>query len=809
MRSSPSLSYLTKETALILLLSYFTLIGGGYTGVVVFESRFFTHVLAAIIVIIWLGKKALAKEDLPPTSLDIPISGLLAVHLVATLFSDIPRLSLEGLFWAFMYAILFYMVIDLLRRGWPADLFVKSLLVVVGIACLLAALEALEWYVNWLATVGLAHPIPPSSFRVARTLGPNPLAGFVNLLIPFAVVAAVGTKRRLTRLVLTSWLLLALVVQFLTLSRGGWLGLFAATVTLATMLTLQHRSRPLIVALSKRLQRSNILTGFLISATLIAALLICLAGYRLLTHPSRRGSVEERMLMWRSGWSAFLDRPVTGTGLWTYGTQFLRYSRVGLRRPVEKAHNLVLTILAESGMLGLLASVWLSGSVIVSLRRRWLRASQNQRLLVSACLASLVGSLAHGMVEDFLSFPFLMITLVLLVAVASGEGERRAVRLRRTIPCRWLIGPILILLVVMFWTDIGYFHFSRGANLATDGEWEAGAQFIEHATDLDPAFPFYHLQLGFAYGHLASREASPNLDRAIEEYEVGLSQEPYYSLNHANLAALYWQDGQPDVAIESVRQAIELAPAAPDYVIQLGSYYEQLGSDVDAVRLYETAIELSPSLITDLFWEESELRQEFIADCRSKAASSSPSSSLARGELAYQEGRYREAIAYFESVLETHPGNKRAHTGLGLAYLALGDGETGTYSLRVAIFLGDSREPHLALGRLAYERGDLAQAIAEFETGLTQPLYSDFYGPAVYRREGIYQSRLPQLPDVGLTATLVDDYMQLAEMYEEADATAQARAIYLMLLERLPHFQPVLDKLDLVHVWKQRSSTRI
>lgn len=798
MRSSPSLSYLTKETALILLLSYFSLIGGGYTGVVVFETRLVTHVLAAIIVTIWLGKKVLAKEDLPSTSLDIPISALLAVLLLATVLSDIPRLSLEGLFWAFMYVILFYIVIDLLRRGWPADLFVKSLLVVGGIACSLAALEALEWYVTWFATGGFAHPMPPSSFRVIKTLGPNPLAAYLNLLIPFAVVAAVATRRPLTRLVLTSWLLLALVVEFLTFSRGGWLGLSAAMATLAIMLTLQHRSRLQTLELSRRLGRSKIVAATLIAATLIAALLICLVGYRLLTLPSRRGSLEERTLMWRSGWTAFVDRPVTGTGPWTYGTQFLRYSRADLRRPVEKAHNIVLTILAESGILGLAASVWLAGSVISSLRRRWLMSNQNQRFLVAACIASLVGALAHGMVEDFLTFPFFAITVVLVVAVASGEAERREVHLHRRIPCRWLIGPILILLLVMFSTDISYFHFSRGANLATDGKWEAGAQLIEHATDLDPAFPFYHFQLGFVYGHLASREGSPNLDRAIEQYEIGLSQEPYYSLNHANLAALYWQDGQPDVAIECVRQAIELAPAAPNYVIQLGSYYEQLGSGADAVRLYETAIELNPSLTTDLFWEQSELRREFVADHRSEAASTSPFSSLGRGESAYQQGRYREAVAYFESTLATHPANKKAYTGLGLAYLALGEEEAAIHNLQVAIFLGDSKVPHLALGRLAYERGDLAEAIAEFETGLIQPLYSDFYGPGVYRREGIYQSRLPQLPHMGLTPTLVDDYLQLAEMYEEAEAADQARSIYLMLLERLPHLQPALDKLELV-----------
>ncbi|NIN68027.1 MAG: hypothetical protein GTO63_25645, partial [Anaerolineae bacterium] len=401
-RSSTFLSYLTKEAVLILLLSYFSLIGGGYTGLVVFETRVFTHVLAVIILAVWLGKKVLAGEHLPSTSLDIPILAVLSVLLLVTVLSDIPRLSLEGLLYALMCAVLFYMVVDLLRHGWPADLFTKSLLVVGGIACVLAVVEALDWYLGWLVIGGLAHPMPPSPFRIVRTLGPNPLAAYVNLLIPIAVVLAVGARRRINRLVLGGWLLLALLVQFLTLSRGGWLGLFAAAATLAIMLTLQYRSLPWTILPRHKIGRWNILSAAVIAGTLIAILLSCLIGYRLLNDPSRRHSVQERVLMWRSAWSAFLDRPVTGTGPWTYGTQFLRYSRVDLRRPVEKAHNVILTILAESGILGLAATVWLGAAVSVRLRRQWHTANQSQRLLITACAASLVGSLSHGLVEDFL-----------------------------------------------------------------------------------------------------------------------------------------------------------------------------------------------------------------------------------------------------------------------------------------------------------------------------------------------------------------------------------------------------------------------
>jgi len=151
MKSSPSSSYLIKEALLILLLSFFTLVGSSYKGVIVFETRFLTHVVAAIVLIVWLGYKVLAEEDLPSTSLDIPILAVLAVQLLATVFSNIPRLSLEAIVWTFMYIVLFYVVTDLLRRGWPVDLFVKSLLVVGGITCVLAALEALGWYSNWFA----------------------------------------------------------------------------------------------------------------------------------------------------------------------------------------------------------------------------------------------------------------------------------------------------------------------------------------------------------------------------------------------------------------------------------------------------------------------------------------------------------------------------------------------------------------------------------------------------------------------------------------------------------------------------------
>jgi putative inorganic carbon (HCO3(-)) transporter len=797
MRSSATLSYLAKETGLILILSYLILVGGGYVGLVAFETRSTTHLLVAVVVASWLAKKVLANEGFPRTSLDLPIVAFVVVLVLATVLSDIPNLSLEGLAWVLWYVMLFYIVIDLLRRGWPAELFLKSLLVVGGVACLLAVLEALEWYLGWLAVAGLGDPMPPSAFRIVRTLGPNPLAAYLNLLIPMAAVAAVATRRRADRFVLASWLLLALAVQFLTFSRGGWLGLFAVAVTLAITITLQYRSRLPMKKLRSRLRESKLLTSALAAVMVVTSLLICLVGYRLLTVPSRQGSLEERVLMWRSGWMAFVESPIIGTGPWTYGTRFLRYSQTDLRRPVEKAHNVGLTILAESGVLGLATSLWLFGSVISGLRQRWLTGNQNQRLLVSASLACLAGSLAHGMVEDFLSFPFFAVTLVVVVATALEGKQSREPGVSRRISCRWLVGPVLVVLLAMFWADIGYFYFSGGARLATDGQWEAAAALVERATDLDAAFPFYHFQLGFIYGTLASEQGSPNLDRAIQEYEVGLSQEPYYSLNHANLAALYWQGGQPGMALEHVRRAMGLAPLAAEHAIQLGSYYEQLGSEASATRLYQQAIYLDPSLITDLFWDGSEWRQGFIGPYREGATGGSASSSPGPGELAFQEGRYGEAAEYFESVLSIQPGNTTARTRLGLTYLALGDEDAGIHHLRVAIFLGSGRRPHLALGRLAYERGDLAEAIAEFEAALIEPLYSDFYGPGVYRREGIYQSTLPQLPRLGLTATLAEEYLQLAEMYEEAEAPDQARSIYLMLLEHLPDYHPALVKLEL------------
>jgi O-antigen ligase len=61
------------------------------------------------------------------------------------------------------------------------------------------------------------------------------------------------------------------------------------------------------------------------------------------------GSRETRSTLFREGWSAFLDRPITGVG----AGQFKNYSPETRRQAWDETHNVLLQVAAELGIFGL------------------------------------------------------------------------------------------------------------------------------------------------------------------------------------------------------------------------------------------------------------------------------------------------------------------------------------------------------------------------------------------------------------------------------------------------------------------------
>ncbi|HEV2501366.1 MAG TPA: tetratricopeptide repeat protein, partial [Terriglobia bacterium] len=121
----------------------------------------------------------------------------------------------------------------------------------------------------------------------------------------------------------------------------------------------------------------------------------------------------------------------------------------------------------------------------------------------------------------------------------------------------------------------------------------------------------------------------------------------------------------------------------------LGNYYWDHGDFANAGEQWEKAYQLQPNAT-------------YVLDNL--------------GLLRLRQKRYEEAVIFFEQTLSVTAKDEGAHTGLGMAYSAMGMKQKAEQELLAAIKLAplDVR-PRVNLGELYFDEGRYAEACAQFQ----------------------------------------------------------------------------------------------
>jgi O-antigen ligase len=120
-------------------------------------------------------------------------------------------------------------------------------------------------------------------------------------------------------------------------------------------------------------------------------------------NPDRNPGVDIRLGIWRDALRLFRSQPVTGIGLGTYDE--VAYSLEGttagpeFRRNGWHAHNVYLHVLAESGMVGLLAWCYFWYAILSRLLGSWRRADARGRLAAAGAVWAVFAFLTLSMTE--------------------------------------------------------------------------------------------------------------------------------------------------------------------------------------------------------------------------------------------------------------------------------------------------------------------------------------------------------------------------------------------------------------------------
>ena len=247
------------------------------------------------------------------------------------------------------------------------------------------------------------HTLP----RIAGPLeGPNQLAGFFDVAIPFALAFAVQERMRAARIAL----FVMIFADILTFSRGGLIGAAAGIATLAFVLRSQLREAvaPILAGIA-----GGLAITFLWSVVADSTGVLRWWNWQ----STYAGGVGTRSQLWHAAITLWRQHPIFGVGA---GNFELDIPQTGLQGVRTHANSLYLQALVEGGIPLILATLWLVYVSIGTFVRERMESP-----FVAAALAASIALAIHQLV-DYLTF-YPKIGGEWWVVMALGAAELAAV----------------------------------------------------------------------------------------------------------------------------------------------------------------------------------------------------------------------------------------------------------------------------------------------------------------------------------------------------------------------------------------------
>lgn len=247
--------------------------------------------------------------------------------------------------------------------------------------------------------------------RAKGTFGhPNTLATFLALALPGALALGLYGRPSWRPVALAAFAAMLIGIS-LSLSRGGLLAIAGA---LGLMLLWAPFRRAAVVAI--------VAAGLLYAAgaqPFAASQQVETVTQRLATVSYSAGGVDPRFFVWERTPRVVADSLPFGVGANNFVEVAPRYGLLlgrAAESPYEHAHNIPLTFLAELGLAGFLAAIWLGVALVRVLLRAYRASDRGRRGTVLAIAAALFALALQGMVD----YTLRSAVIVALIFALSG-----------------------------------------------------------------------------------------------------------------------------------------------------------------------------------------------------------------------------------------------------------------------------------------------------------------------------------------------------------------------------------------------------
>jgi putative inorganic carbon (hco3(-)) transporter len=414
------------------LMQWGEIIGAALLSLVYALAPFVSSTLVGVLLVACVGFWLLLtlSDDAVPipgnASLVTPIHLLVLLYwgiaAVATALSPVKKAALNDLLTLTLYLLLFALCARVLRsprlRSWIIALYLHVSLIV-------SIYGLRQWFFGATALATWVDPESPLSktTRVYSYLGnPNLLAGYLLPAVVLSLVAIFAWQSWIRKALALTMLIANSACLVLTFSRGGWIGLVVAILTVMALLVYWWSVQ---MPFFWRTWSLPIILGGLVGLLLLAVIFVEPVRIRVFSIFADRqdSSNNFRRNVWDAVFEMISDRPIIGIGPGhnSFNKVYPLYQRP--RYTALSAYSILLEVAVETGFIGLACFLWL---IIVTVNTafmqvRRLRQSRNiEGFWLIGAFATLVGMLAHGVVDTIWFRPEVNTLWWLMVALIAS-----------------------------------------------------------------------------------------------------------------------------------------------------------------------------------------------------------------------------------------------------------------------------------------------------------------------------------------------------------------------------------------------------
>ncbi len=447
--------------------------------------------------------------------------------------------------------------------------------------------------------------------RVFSTLGqPNWLAAYLCILLPLSLYKILNSP---TKKLSTFYFLLSssfYICLLFTKSKSGILATIISHV-IFFVFTFFRKNSPkklLIINYSLLIFLSLIISNPIKDIVFFTQLNAPAFGEPTINNlPSTvliTPSSDIRKIVWKGSLDLFKKFPILGTGVETFAYSYY------WTRPLEhnltsewdflynKAHNEYLNYLATTGIIGFLPYIILILATLLILVKNYKNSTLEIRILSIALLSSYFSILitnGFGFSVVITSLYFFLIPALINNDIPNHPTKPH-LRLKYFIPIISIIFIILVKnIIYSYMADI---YFAKYESKNSHQEYQLAYQYISESVSLRPHEPNYLINFATAAAKMAIlTKEQLYTNQAINYSSQAIKISPANINYYKQQAQIYFYLSTLNTqyfiqTVESMLQAINLAPTDAKIPYSLGQFLESAQLFDDAIRYYQQAVNL-------------------------------------------------------------------------------------------------------------------------------------------------------------------------------------------------------------------------